>query len=238
MKRIYRRELWQRIGKANEDFGLIGAGDHIAIGLSGGKDSTALLYIMTEWQKFCPVSFKITAITLDMGWGGDLTPLKNYCAATGVLYHVEQTNIGPIVFETRQESNPCSLCARLRRGTLHNIAKSLGCNKVALGHHLDDALETLLLCMSFESRFKTFKPKTYLDRADITLIRPMIYVEEKTIIKLVKRLSLPVIHNPCPANGLTKRQEMKDIISCWEKISPSVRDNLLGALKNSNLWPR
>lgn len=237
MKRIYRRELWQRIGKANEDFGLVEEGDHIALGLSGGKDSTALLYIMTEWQKFSPVSFKVTAITLDMGWGGDLTPLKNYCAETGVSYHIEQTNIGPIVFETRQESNPCSLCARLRRGTLHNIAKSLGCNKVALGHHLDDALETLLLCMSFESRFKTFKPKTYLDRADLTLIRPMIYVEEKTIIKLVKRLSLPVIQNPCPANGLTKRQEMKNVISCWEKLNPSLRDSLLGALKKSQLWP-
>ncbi|WP_418792037.1 tRNA 2-thiocytidine biosynthesis TtcA family protein [Phosphitispora sp. TUW77] len=237
MKRIYRKELWQRIGKANEDFRLIEEGDHIAVGISGGKDSAALLYVMTEWQKFSPVSFKITAISLDMGWGSDLSPLKNYCAELTVPYHIEQTNIGPIVFETRQESNPCSLCAKLRRGTLHGIAKKMGCNKIALGHHLDDALETLLLCMSFEGCLKTFKPKTYLDRADITLIRPMIYVEERTIIKLVNRLSLPVIPNPCPENGLTKRQDMKKVISCWEKLSPSLRDNLLSALKNSTIWP-
>ena len=238
MKRFYRKELWQRIGKANEDFKLVEKGDHIAIGLSGGKDSSTLLYVMNEWLKFSPIDFKITAITLDMGWGGNLSPLKSFCAELDIPYQIEATNIGPIVFETRQESNPCSLCAKLRRGTLNNLAKSLGCNKVALGHHLDDALETMLLCMSYESRFKTFKPKTYLDRADITLIRPMIYVEEKTIKKVVKRACLPIVNNPCPANGLTKRQDMKEIISFWEKQNPNLRDNLLGALKNSSLWPR
>ncbi len=235
MKRIFRKELWQRIGKANEDFKLIEEGDHIAIGLSGGKDSSTLVYVMNEWRKFSPVDFQITAITLDMGWGGDLLPLVRYCKELNVPYHIEPTKIGPIVFETRRESNPCSLCAKLRRGTLHNLAKDMGCNKVALGHHLDDALETLLLCMSFESRMKTFRPKTYLDRKDITLIRPMIYVEEKTIIEIVRQLGLPVIENPCPANGCTKRQDMKEVISHWEKYNPKLRENLLGALRNG-VW--
>lgn len=238
MKRIYRKELWQRIGKANEDFTLVEEGDHIALGLSGGKDSSTLVWMMNEWRKFSPVNFNITAITLDMGWDADLLPFVKYCSNLGVPYHIEETKIGRIVFESRKESNPCSLCAKLRRGTLHHAAKSLGCNKVALGHHLDDALETMLLCMSFESRIKTFQPKTYLDRKDITLIRPMIYVEEKTIIRIVSELGLPVLQNPCPANGCTKRQDMKDLISYWEKLNPQLRDNLLGALKNSDIWPR
>lgn len=236
MKRFYRKELWQRIGKANEDHNLVEEGDHIAIGLSGGKDSTTLVWLMNEWKKFSPVNFKITAITLDMGWEGDLSPLVILCSDLGVPYHIEKTKIGPIIFETRKESNPCSLCAKLRRGTLHNVAKNLGCNKVALGHHLDDVLETFLLCMSFESRIKTFKPKTYLDRADITLIRPMIYVEEKTILKIVKRLELPIIQNPCPANGCTKRQDMREVLDVWEKHSPELRDKLLGALRSSDIW--
>lgn len=236
MKRFYRKELWQRIGKANEDHTLVEEGDHIAIGLSGGKDSTTLVWMMNEWRKFSPVNFKITAITLDMGWEGDLSPLVSLCKELDIPYHIEKTKIGPIVFETRKESNPCSLCAKLRRGTLHNVAKNLGCNKVALGHHLDDVLETLLLCMSFESRIKTFKPKTYLDRADITLIRPMIYVEEKTILKIVKKLELPIIHNPCPANGYTKRKDMREVLDVWEKHSPELRDKLLGALRSSGVW--
>lgn len=236
MKRFYRKELWQKIGRANEDFQLVENGDTIALGLSGGKDSCTMVWVMNEWRKFSPADFKIIAITLDMGWGGDLSPLKDFCRELGVPYHIEPTRIGPVVFETRKETNPCSLCAKLRRGTLHNVAKKLGCNKVALGHHLDDALETLLLCMSFESRLKTFKPKTYLDRADITLIRPMIYVEEKTVFKIVSRLGLPVIQNPCPANGCTKRQDMKEVISFWEQFNPRVRDNLLGALKNGAVW--
>jgi len=238
LKRIYRKELWQRIGRANADFRLVEDGDHIAVGLSGGKDSSTLVYVMNEWRKFSPVNFSVTVITLDMGWGTDLSPLVRYCAEMNVPYHIEPTKIGPIVFDTRRESNPCSLCAKLRRGTLHNAAKKLGCNKVALGHHLDDALETLLLCMSFESRIKTCKPKTYLDRKDITLIRPLIYVEEKTINKIVNRLGLPVIQNPCPAAGSTKRQDMKNVIAFWEKHSPKLRNNLLRALRNSNVWPR
>lgn len=236
MKRIYRKELWQPIGKANADFNLIEPGDHIAIGLSGGKDSSTLVWMMNEWRKFSPVNFNISVITLDMGWDGDLSPFVRYCSHLGLPYHIEKTRIGPIVFETRQESNPCALCAKLRRGTLNNAAKILGCNKIALGHHLDDALETFLLCMSFEGRIKTFAPKTYLDRKDITLIRPMIYVEEKTIIKIVTELGLPVLQNPCPANGCTKRQDMKDVISFWEKFNPQLRDNLLGALKSSSVW--
>jgi len=238
LKRTYRKELWQRIGKANADFGLVEEGDSIAVGLSGGKDSSTLVYVMNEWRKFSPVNFSVRVVTLDMGWGVDLSPLIRYCAELNVPYHIEPTKIGPIVFDTRRESNPCSLCAKLRRGNLHNAAKNLGCNKVALGHHLDDVLETFLLCMSFESRISTFKPKTYLDRKDITLIRPMIYVEEKTINKIVNRLGLPVIQNPCPAVGSTKRQEMKNVISFWEKYSPKLRDNLLGAIKNGGIWPR
>ena len=236
MKRFYHKELWQRIGKANADFGLVEDGDHIAIGLSGGKDSLSLVYVLNEWRKFSPLNFKISAITLDMGWGGDLSGLVRYCRELDIPYHIEPTKIGAIVFDVRKEPHPCSLCAKLRRGALHKAAKNLGCNKVALGHHLDDALETLLLSMSFEGRINTFEPRSYLDRVDITLIRPMIYVEEKTIIKLASRLELPVFKNPCPANGCTKRQDMKELIALWEKHSPMVRDNLLSSLKRSGVW--
>ncbi|MFZ5640266.1 MAG: tRNA 2-thiocytidine biosynthesis TtcA family protein [Bacillota bacterium] len=236
MKRIFRKELWQKIGQANADFTLVEQGDHIAIGLSGGKDSSTLVYVMSQWQRFSPVDFKITAVTLDMGWGGDLSPLISYCAELKVPYHIEATKIGPIVFDVRKEKNPCSLCAKLRRGALHQAAKNLGCNKVALGHHLDDALETFLMCMSFEGRIDTFRPKTYLDRKDITLIRPMIYVEERTIVSIVDTLGLPVVHNPCPANGCTKRQEMKGVMDCWEKSCPGLREKLLSALRKGTVW--
>lgn len=240
MKRSFRHILWHQVGKANADYQLIEDGDHLAIGVSGGKDSVTLLYVLANLRRFAPVKFRLTAVTLDMGWDADFTPIRELCEQLEVPYHLEKTQIGEIVFDYRQEKNPCSLCAKLRRGALHNAAVELGCNKVALGHHADDAIETLLMSMFYEGRLGSFLPKTYLSRKNLYLIRPLIYVKESSIQEVVAALKLPVVFNPCPANGLTKRQEAKEIINHLETIIPDIRDKILSALRNADLehlWP-
>ena len=226
--------------QADEDFGLIQADDRIAVGVSGGKDSTLLLYAMKLYQYFCPQPFTFCGIMLDMGYPEfDPTPLTTFCEREDILLHVVPTDIKKVVFDIRQESHPCALCAKLRRGALYRTARFLGCNKVALGHHMDDALETFLLCMFYEGRLHTFSPKSYLDRANVTLIRPMIYLGEKHVIHMVNKKKLPVLHNPCPANGYTKPQDMKELITNLCKSNPKAREQMLGALKNVpqyDLW--
>lgn len=240
MKRLFRHNLWHQLGRANVDFQLIEDGDHLAVGVSGGKDSVALLYALANLRYYAPVKFSLTAITLDLGWDGDFSPISEICNQLDVPFHLEKTLIGPIVFDYRQEKNPCSLCAKLRRGALHNTAIEFGCNKVALAHHADDAIETLLMSMFYEGRLGAFLPKTYLSRKNLYLIRPFKYVKENTIIEMVDTLNLPVIKNPCPANGRTKRQEVKEILSHLETMIPDIKDKLLSALKNTDLehlWP-
>jgi len=226
--------------RAVEDFNMIQEGDRIAVGVSGGKDSLTLLKALRLYQYFSPVSYELEAITLTMGFDGfDLTKIREFCEELGVRYTVRETLIGKIVFDVRHEKNPCSLCAKLRRGALHNTAKELGCNKVALGHHRDDVIETLFLSLFFEGRFNTFSPVTYLDRKDITLIRPLVYATEADIKGAVKRHQIPVVENPCPANGCTERAHMKRIISSIASEIPNVKDQILTALKNRNnrnLW--
>ena len=223
-----------------EKYEMIKPGDHIAVGLSGGKDSTALLVAMKRFQYFSPVPFELEGITLDMGFGGmDFSPLIDLCASLDIPYTIKKTSIGPIVFEERKEKNPCSLCARMKRGALHDLAIERGCRSIALGHHSDDAIETFFLSLFYEGRVNTFSPVTYLDRKNITLIRPMIFVKERDIISYFKMNELPEIKSTCPADGFTKREDIKNMIKDLRKTIPDLDDRVFGAIQNKeqlNLW--
>ena len=226
--------------RAVEKYEMIRPGDRIAVGLSGGKDSTALLVAMKRFQYFSPVPFELEGITLDMGFGGmDFEPLVQLCAELDIPYTIKKTQIGPIVFEARQEKNPCALCARMKRGALHDLAIERGCRKIALGHHADDAIETFFLSLFYEGRINTFSPVTYLDRKDINLIRPLIFVKEKDIIYNPEIKELPVIKSTCPADGHTKREDMKDMMKELRKTIPELDDRILKAIQNKeqfHLW--
>ena len=222
--------------KAVEDYNMIEDGDRIAVGVSGGKDSLTLLTVLRSLQDFFPKKFEIEAITLTMGIGEfDLTPVKELCSKIGVNYTIEETLIGKIVFEERQEKNPCSLCANLRRGALHNVAKRLNCNKVALGHHRDDVIETLLLSTFYVGRFHTFSPVTHLERKDLYLIRPLIYTEEREIKGFVKSYGLQTVPSPCTVNGATKRQYIKELLLQMSKDNREIKSNIFGAVKRSGI---
>ncbi len=215
---------------------MIEAGDKIAVGVSGGKDSMTLLTTLQQLQRFYPKKFELEAISLTMGIGNaDFTPVAEYCRQIGVNYTVEETNIGKIIFEIRQEQNPCSMCANLRRGALHNLSKKLGCNKIALGHHKDDAIETLLLSTFYEGRIHTFSPVTYLNKKDLYLIRPLIYTDEKQIKSLAKSGQFPIVKSPCHIDGKTKRQYIKDLIFEFQKEKSDIKNTLFGAIKRAEI---
>ncbi len=225
-----------QVRRAIQDYDMIGDGDRIAIGVSGGKDSMTLLTALQQLQRFYPKKFEIQAISLTMGIGNaDFTPVAGYCRRIGVNYTIEETQIGRIIFEYRQEKKPCSMCANLRRGALHNVSKKLGCNKVALGHHRDDAIETLLLSTFFEGNLHTFSPVTYLDRKELYLIRPLIYTEEKQIKAVAKSGQFPIVKSPCHIDGKTKRQYVKDIIFQLQKENRNIKSNLFGAIKRAEI---
>lgn len=228
------------IRRACEDFHLIENGDIVAVGVSGGKDSLLLLYALSLYRKFAPQRFELKGLTLMMGLEPfDTSKVAALCEKLGVEYIVRPTEIGRIIFEERHEKNPCSLCAKMRRGALNDLAKECGCNKVALGHHRDDALETLLLCLLHEGRIHTFHPKSYLSKADLTVIRPMVYLPEKHIIHVAREMQLPIIPSPCPANGATEREEMKYLLDSLCKLYPNAREMMLSALQNEaqyGLW--
>lgn len=223
--------------KAINDFGMIKAGDKVAVGLSGGKDSILTLITLAQLRKFYPEKFEVIAITLDMGVEGfDVTSLKKICEEYDVEYIVEKTHIKEIVFDIRKEKNPCSLCANLRRGILYDTAKKYDCNKVALGHHMDDVMETFMMSLIYEGRVHTFLPITYLSRKDIYVIRPMIYTPESEIKHLVKKYGIEVVKNNCPANGETKRQYVKELIAGIAKENKGVRESIFGAIMRSEEW--
>lgn len=228
------------IRKADTDFGMIEPGDRIAVGVSGGKDSLLLLYALSLYRKFSGKDFSLQAVTLKLGLEPfDVTPIRALCKQIDVPYTVLDTEIAHVIFDVRKESNPCALCAKMRRGALHDAAVSLGCNKVALGHHRDDAIETLLMSLIFEGRLHTFHPNTYLSRKKLTIIRPMVYLPEKHVIHMVKVLSLPLVKNPCPADGHSKREEIKQLLTTLTKTYPHIKDYLLAALQNTSqygLW--
>lgn len=235
MWRRYNKPILAKMRRASREYGLIQPHDKIAVGLSGGKDSTVMLYMLSVLQKTLPFPFELQGISLDVGWDNDYDKIGRYCESIGVPFHLEKTQIGRVVYEERRESNPCSLCANMRRGAINNLAKQLGCNKVALGHHLDDALETFLMSLVFEGRMHTFAPRTYLSRADLTVIRPLIYVYEKDIIAAARQLELPVVPNNCPADGVTKRQQMKEYVAQLQEMNPTVKERMLHAVTES-LW--
>ncbi len=225
------------VRRAISDFDMIKDGDKVAVGLSGGKDSILTLLTLSKLRRFYPKKFEVIAITLDMGMEGfDVTPLKKLCEENDIEYHIEKTHIKEIVFDIRKEKNPCSLCANLRRGILYDTAKKLGCNKVALGHHMDDVMETFFMSLIYEGRVHTFLPVTYLSRKDLHIIRPMIYTPEYEIKRLVKKYGIQIVKNKCPANGETKRQYVKELIHNIEKENKGVRESVFGAIMRSEEW--
>ena len=230
------QKLMSQVRKCVRDYNMLEPGDRVVAGVSGGKDSLALLRLMAELRDHSPVPFSLHAVTLDMGYEEmDFSPVAALCEQLQVPYTVKQTQIREIVFDIRKEENPCALCAKLRRGILNDAALELGANKVALGHHYDDAIETFLLSMIYEGRLSSFLPVTYMDRTGLTLIRPMLYLHEKTVSNFVARENLPVVHNPCPADKNTKREDVKALLYELEGRYPGLKDNIFGGLQRSPL---
>ena len=222
--------------KAVDDYHLISEGDRIAVGISGGKDSLAMLYALNGLKRFYPHKFEIEAITVDLGFDGFKTDqIKDLCDNFNVPYTVKKTEIADVVFETRKEDNPCSLCAKMRKGALNEAIKERGCNKVAYAHHKDDVVETLMLSLIYEGRFHTFSPKTYLDRTELTVIRPLLYVNESDIVGFKNKVNLPVQKNPCPADGYTKREYVKELLAQMNKSAPGVKERMFTAIQRSNI---
>ncbi len=222
--------------RAVDDYEMIDDGDKIAVGVSAGKDSLALLCALAQMRRFYPKKFELVAITVDMGFEGmDLSPVKNFCEELEVEYHIVPTQISKIIFDVRKESNPCSLCAKMRRGALHTAAKELGCNKVALGHHFDDVVETFMLNLFFEGRIGCFQPVTYLSRIDLHLIRPLIYMPEKDVRYFASKVALPVISSPCPADKNTERETMKQLLHSLERENPGLRYRIFGAMQRGEV---
>ncbi|MEW6274463.1 MAG: tRNA 2-thiocytidine biosynthesis TtcA family protein [Bacillota bacterium] len=228
-----------RVKQAMVDYNMVQSGDRIAVALSGGKDSTTLLYALTHVLRVSPVKFNLHGIYIDLGWQVEVNTLREFCERLQVPFYYKPSDIGEIVFAVRQEKNPCALCSNLRRGVLNNTALELGCNKVALGHHLDDAIETFFMSLFYNGQFRTFAPNTYLDRTGLTMIRPLVYLFQEHIRRLTRELNLPVIANPCPVNGLTRREEVKRVVGHLGELYPDFRERFLNALKTAdlrNLW--
>jgi len=220
-----------------EDYHMISAGDRIAVGVSGGKDSLLTLTALVRLREFYPLPFTVEAITLETGTPGmNFDAVADYCRELGVPYTRLRVPVYQIVFEERKEKNPCSLCAKLRRGSLNSALVERDIHKIALGHHFDDAIETLMMNLLFEGRIGCFQPVTYLDRTGITQIRPLLYCREEQIRRVAERLALPVVENPCPANGYSRRQEVKELIGGLEERYPDLKQKLFGAVQRYPLY--
>lgn len=230
------RKILSYTRRAVDDYNMINEGDRVAVGVSGGKDSITLMLALKNLQRFYPKKFDLIAITLDMGYPEmDFSPLQRLCDENDIPLIIEPTQIAKIVFDIRKEPNPCSLCAKMRRGALHETALAHGFDKVALGHHFDDVIETFFLCLFNEARVNCFSPVTFLDRKKIHLIRPFIYMPEREIKRFVSANDIPVIHNPCPADGHTKRQYMKDLIRQLAHENPGLKERIFHAVQTSNI---
>lgn len=223
--------------KAVDDYKQINDGDRIAVGISGGKDSLTLLYALAKLRRFYPHRFELCAITVDLGFEDfDTAPIADLCQELDVPYTVVSTDIYRIVFKDRKESSPCSLCAKMRKGALNETIAKMGCNKVAYGHHKDDTVETLLLSLIYEGRIHTFNPVTFLDRTGITVIRPLLYIEEADIFGFANRMNLPVAQKTCPMDGHTKREYAKDLLRQLNRDNPGVMDRMFTAIERSGMW--
>ncbi len=223
-----------------DEFGMIEEGDKIAVGVSGGKDSMLLLYAMGLYRMYIKKDFQFVGVTVDLGLPGFAAKeIEEFAASLGVEHHTVHTLIGDIIFKTRKEKNPCALCSKMRKGAFYEEAKRLHCNKAAFAHSMDDLLETLLLSQIYEGKLSTFSPVTYLSRMDITLIRPFCYIPEKEVIGAVRQQHIPVYKNPCPADGHTKRQEVKELMKSLLELNPNVKKSLLSAIRSAgsyNIW--
>lgn len=214
-----------------EDYKMIEPGDRIAVGVSGGKDSLALLVFLAELRKYHSHPFEVEAITIDLGMGMDYSGIQKLCEELNVPFTLVKTEIGPVIFEHRKESNPCSLCAKMRRGALNQALLDRGLNKLALGHHFDDAVETFVMSLIYEGRISCFQPVTNLDRMGVIQIRPMLYLHEKTVDNFVTRMNLPVLENRCPVDKSTKREEIKQLIYNLSMTYPDLKDRIFGAMQ-------
>ena len=232
----YMKRILSYTRRAVDNYEMIKEGDKVAVGVSAGKDSLTLLCALAGLKKFYPKKFELCAITVDMGFEGmDLSPIRALCEKLGVEYHVVKTEISKVIFDVRKEKNPCSLCAKMRRGALYGYARDIGCTSVALGHHFDDVVETFMLNLFFEGRIGCFQPVTYLSNTGINLIRPMIYMPEKEVRYFSSKNELPVIKSPCPADGNTEREEMKKLISSLERENRGLRYRIFGAIQRGEI---
>ena len=231
------KRILSYLRRAVDDYGMIEDGDKIAVGVSAGKDSLTLLCAMAALRRFYPKKFELIAITVDMGFegGSDFSSIRKLCEELDVPYHVVPTEISKIIFDVRKESNPCSLCAKMRRGALNNAARELGCTSVALGHHFDDVVETFMLNLFFEGRLGCFSPVTYLSRVGVKVIRPMIYMPERDVRDFARKNELPVIESPCPADKNTQREEMKQLLHSLERQNKGLRYRIFGAITRGEL---
>ncbi len=225
------KRLLSFVRRAVDDYNMIENGDRIAVGVSGGKDSLALLEVLAEMRRFYPKKYEVVAITVDMGFeGADYSEITEFCRRINVEYKVVKTEIAKIIFDVRRESNPCSLCAKMRRGSLHAAAQELTCNKVALGHHYDDAIETFMMNLFFEGRLGCFSPVTYLSNRKIKLIRPLIYAQEKDVAYFSRRRTLPVMKSLCPEDHATERENMKNLLGELERGNKGLKHRIFTAM--------
>ncbi len=225
------------VRRAVDDYNMIEEGDRVAVGISGGKDSLTLLAALAELRRFYPKHFEVVGVTVDMGFPGgtDFSAVQAFCDELSVSFHVFPTQIYDIVFNARKEASPCSLCAKMRRGALHNAAKELGCNRVALGHHFDDVVDTFMLNLFYEGRIGCFQPVTYLSRSELYVIRPLLYMPEKDVKYFAGKVNLPIITSACPANGNTERAEMHKLLADLERNNKGLRYRIFGALQRAGI---
>ena len=229
-------QILSYVRRCVEDYAMIQPGDRVAVGVSGGKDSLVLLAALARLRNFYPVPFTVEAFTLDMGAADgrermDFSGVADYCRSIDVPFTLLPSEIHHVIFDLRREKNPCSMCAKMRRGALHNALVERGIHQIALGHHFDDAVETFFLSLFYEGRISCFQPVTFLDRTGITLIRPLLYTPEYYVRSFAARHELPIVHNPCPADGNTKRQEIKDLLKNLEQTMPGLRERIFGAIQ-------
>ncbi len=230
------KRLLSYVRRAVDDYQMIKEGDKIAVGVSAGKDSLTLLCAMAALRRFYPIKFELIAITIDMGFEGtDFSEIEKLCRRLNVEYHIVPSQIAKIIFDVRKEKSPCSLCAKMRRGALHNAAKELGCTSVALGHHFDDAVETFMLNLFFEGRLGCFSPVSYLSRIELNLIRPMVYMPEKDVRYFAAQNELPVVRSSCPADGKTEREEMKKLLLDLDRKHKGLRYRIFGAMQRGEI---
>lgn len=230
------QQVLSYVRKAVDDYSMIDEGDRIAVGISGGKDSLTLLHALNGLKRFYPKAFELHAVTVDLGFDNlNLEEISALCGTMEIPYTIVKTDIAQVIFEERKETNPCSLCAKMRKGALNQAIRNAGCNKIAYAHHKDDVIETMLMSLIFEGRFHTFAPVTYLDRMELTVIRPLLYMNEADVIGFVNKYHVPVVKSPCPADGHTKREYVKGLLRDLNHENPGVKERMFTAIENSGM---